>query len=173
MAPVPFVIDLQVVVSLNMFLKTVRKYIQTDKTYHTYSRLCESYRDEFGFPRQLMIENSGRSLDSVYVEMNVSIDYMIDNLVRDDRKFNEITGYLFNLLEQRSLYETSEYLALKVLNEVSCTIDNNLAAQLESYRAMKVGNTAPDFTFKEDVLMTGYQGIKSPQKLSDIKASTP
>ena len=64
-----------------------------------------------------LIENSGRSLDSVYVEMNISIDHMIDNLVRDERKFNEITGHLFNLLEQRSLFGASEYLALKILNE--------------------------------------------------------
>jgi hypothetical protein len=62
-----------------------------------------------------LIENSGRSLDSVYVEMNISIDHMIENLVTDEKKFNEITGYLFKLLEQRSLFGASEYLALKVL----------------------------------------------------------
>ena len=90
-----------------------------------------------------LIENSGRSLDSVYVEMYVSIDHMIDNLVTDETKFNEITAYLFNLVEQRSLFGASEYLALKVLNEVSLTIDNDLAAKLESYRAMKIGNKNP------------------------------
>jgi hypothetical protein len=62
-----------------------------------------------------LIENSGRSLDSVFVEMNVSIDHMIESLVKDEKKFNEITAYLFNLLEQRSLFGASEYLALKVL----------------------------------------------------------
>ena len=91
-----------------------------------------------------LIENSGRPLDSVYVELNKSIDRMMPYLITDEKKFNEITDYLFKLLEKRSLFGSSEYLALKVLNEQSCTLTNDLAAQLESYRAMKKGNVAPD-----------------------------
>ena len=117
-----------------------------------------------------LIENSGRPLDSVFVEMNISIDHLIDNLLFDEKKLNEITDYLFRLLEQRSLFNSSEYLALKVLNEENCTIDDHLAAQLESYRAMKAGNTAPDFAFKEDVLAPGYPTEKLPQKLSQVKS---
>ncbi|TVR70872.1 MAG: hypothetical protein EA408_10370 [Marinilabiliales bacterium] len=117
-----------------------------------------------------LIENSGRSLDSVFIEMNISIDHLIDNIATDEKKFNEITDYLFKLLERRSLFGSSEYLALKVLNEVSCTIDNDLAAQLESYRAMKPGNTAPDFAFREDVLAPGYEPSEMPGKLSDLNS---
>ncbi|MDA3928054.1 MAG: TlpA disulfide reductase family protein [Prolixibacteraceae bacterium] len=117
-----------------------------------------------------LIENSGRSLDSVYVEMKLSIDHMIENLVADGQKLNEITDYLFRILEQRSLFEASEYLAIKVLNETSCTINSNLAAQLESYRAMKKGNTAPDFAFNNDCFAPGYANNAKPQKLSDIKS---
>ena len=117
-----------------------------------------------------LIENSRRVLDSVFIEMNISIDYMIDNLIADEKKFNEITDYLFKLLESRSLFTSSEYLALKVLNEVSCTINNDLAAQLESYRAMKTGTIAPDFAFPHDYLFPGYATVEAPQKLSDIKS---
>lgn len=117
-----------------------------------------------------LIENSGRPLDSVFLEMNLSIDIIVDNLIRDENKFNEITDYLFRLLERRSLFQSSEYLALKVLNEVSCTIDSDLAKQLESYRAMKKGNIAPDFDFKVDILAPGYISASMPQKLSDIKS---
>ena len=117
-----------------------------------------------------LIENSGRSLDSVFIEMNMSIDYLIDNIATDEKKFNEITDYIFKSLERRSLFGSSEYLALKVLNEVSCTIDNDLAAQLESYRAMKPGNTAPDFAFREDVLAPGYGPSDNPGKLSDLNS---
>jgi peroxiredoxin len=116
-----------------------------------------------------LIENSGRSLDSVFIEMNVSIDHMIENLVFDERKFNEITQHLFNLLEQRSLLGASEYLALKILNEVSCTIDYNFANQLESYRAMKVGNIAPDIVFDGDIFNNG-QPVTSKARMSEIKA---
>lgn len=117
-----------------------------------------------------LIENSGRSLDSVYNEMKVSIDHLIENLLADERMLNLITDYLFNLLEKRSLFEASEYLALKVLNETHCTIDNDLAAQLESYRAMKTGTIAPDFAFPDDCLAPGYAPAAAPQKLSDIKS---
>lgn len=117
-----------------------------------------------------LIENSGHSLDSVFIEMNTSIDYMVDNLVADEQKLNEITDYLFKLLESRSLFTSAEYLALKVLNEVSCTINADLAAQLESYRAMKKGNTAPDFEFKGDIVAPAYDEASLPAKLSDLKS---
>jgi thiol-disulfide isomerase/thioredoxin len=118
-----------------------------------------------------LIENSGRSLDSVYIEMNVSIDYMIDKLLADEQKLNEITEYLFKLLEKRSLFKASEYLALRLLNEQSCTMNNDFAAQLESYRAMKKGNTAPDFALGKDCLAPGHASAEKPAKLSDIKSN--
>ncbi len=100
-----------------------------------------------------LIENSGRTLDSVFVEMNKSIDRMMETLVMVPERLNELTDYLFKLLEKRSLFGSSEYLALKVLNELNCTVNNDLAAQLESYRAMKKGTVAPDILFEGEVLM--------------------
>jgi thiol-disulfide isomerase/thioredoxin len=117
-----------------------------------------------------LLENSGRSLDSVYIEMKISIDRMVENLLADEQKLNEITEYLFKLLEKRSLFQASEYLAIKLLNEKSCTINNDFAAQLESYRAMKQGNTAPDFDFKADCLAPGYPPAEIPKKLSELKS---
>ena len=86
-----------------------------------------------------LIENSGRSLDSVFTEMQVSIDVMMEHLIKDEKKLNEVTDYLFDLLERHSLYKASEYLAIKLLNETSCTLDSDLSKQLETYRAMKKG----------------------------------
>ena len=117
-----------------------------------------------------LIENSGRSLDSVYIAMNISIDRLIKNLLSDEQKLNEITEYLFKLLEERSLFTSSEYLAIKILNEVNFTIDNDLAMQLESYRTMKIGNLAPDFDFPKNNLAPSYESTNSPTKLSDLKS---
>ena len=117
-----------------------------------------------------LLENSGRSLDSVYIEMNNSIDHMLASLMDDEKKLNEITEYLFKLLEKRSLFKASEYLALKLLNNQACTINSDFASQLESYRAMKKGNTAPDFTFPEELLAPNYQREALPRKLSDINS---
>jgi thiol-disulfide isomerase/thioredoxin len=136
----------------------------TDERFYKSGLLSDAIESHFW-----LIENSERSLDSVFIEMDISIDHIVNNLVVDEEKFNEITGYLFRLLESRSLFKSSEYLALKILNETSCTINNDLAAQLESYRSMKIGNTAPDFDFMEDYLAHGYELFNSPLKLSDIK----
>jgi len=117
-----------------------------------------------------LLENSGNSLDSVFIEMQRSIDAMLDKLVTNEQRLNEVTDYLFDLLERHSLFQASEYLALKVLNEVGCTINSDLAKQLETYRAMKKGNTAPDIVFKGDNFAPGYKTENFPKKLSDLKS---
>ena len=117
-----------------------------------------------------LLENSGKSLDSVFVEMQRSIDAMLEKLATNEERLNEVTDYLFDLLERHSLFQASEYLALKVLNEVGCTINSDLAKQLETYRAMKKGNTAPDIVFNGDNFAPGYKSENSPKKLSDLKS---
>jgi thiol-disulfide isomerase/thioredoxin len=117
-----------------------------------------------------LLENSGKSLDSVFIEMKISIDAMMKHLVKNEKKLNEVTEYLFDLLERHSLFQASEYLAIKVLNEVSCTIDNDLAKQLETYRAMKKGNIAPDILFNGDNTAPNYGTDNFPKNLSNIKS---
>ena len=115
-----------------------------------------------------LIENSGLPLDSVFTEMQTSIDSMLRYLIKDNKILNEVTDYIFNLLEQHSLFPASEYLALKVLQLTNCTLDSDLAKQLESYRAMKKGNTAPDILFLGDLVTPGHR--VAPARLSDIKS---
>ncbi|MCR9181686.1 MAG: TlpA family protein disulfide reductase [Flavobacteriaceae bacterium] len=117
-----------------------------------------------------LLENSGRSLDSVFIEMQLSIDAKLVNLVKDENKLNEVTAFLFDLLERHSLFQASEYLALKVLNEETCTIDSDLAKQLESYRAMKKGNIAPEIHFGE---MSFLNGVKQTNFKNLSSLSTP
>jgi hypothetical protein len=148
-------------------IQAFREIDYTDKRFYKSGLLQETIEAHFW-----LIENSGRPLDSVYIEMNKSVDVMMENLVTDEKKFNEITDNLFRLLEQRSLFGASEYLALKVLNEVSCTINSDLAAQLESYRAMKKGNIAPDFEFNGDVFAPAYEPGNIPEKLSGLKSKS-
>lgn len=114
-----------------------------------------------------LIENSGKPLDKVFGEMKISIDAMLLKLVTNEKIFNEITDYLFDLLEKHSLFQASEYLALKVLNEGSCNLNNNLANQLETYRAMKKGNIAPDMIFDKSNFINQN---KIFNKLSDFNS---
>jgi peroxiredoxin len=95
---------------------------------------------------------------------------MLPKLMKDEKKMNEVTDYLFDLLERHSLFKASEYLALKVLNESSCTIDNNLAKQLETYRAMKKGNIAPDILLNAEIYSSKISKENLPKKLSEIQS---
>lgn len=116
-----------------------------------------------------LLENSGRPLDTVYLEMNISTDRLLESLQDDEEKFNEITDFLFDLLERHSLFDAAEYLALKALTQGSCTLEDDLAKQLETYRAMKKGNTAPEIDFSADCFRKGLR-VESPEKLSDIES---
>jgi thiol-disulfide isomerase/thioredoxin len=115
-----------------------------------------------------LLENSGNPLDNVFEEMKISIDAIFTKLSTNEKIFNQLTDYLFDLLERHSLFQASEYLALKVLNGGSCTITDDLANQLETYRAMKKGNIAADMVFDK----TNFVNPKiTLTKLSDIKSN--
>src|SRR5690554_5991692 len=147
-------------------IQAFRQIDYTDKQLYKSGMLKEVIESHFW-----LIENSGRNLDSVYIEMNISIDRMLENLLTDEQKLNEITEHLFKFLEKRSLFTASEYLALKLLNEKSCTLNSDFALQLENYRAMKKGNTAPDIGFNSDVFAPAYETSNIPQSLSVIKSN--
>lgn len=117
----------------------------------------------------LLLENGGMTMDSMYAEMNRSTDYIIKNLSDNEKLLNEVTQFLFNLMEKRSLFKASEYLALKMLTQNSCTLNDGLAKQLEGYRAMKVGNTAPDIVFAGEKIMLGNK-VSKALKLSDLQS---
>jgi thiol-disulfide isomerase/thioredoxin len=117
-----------------------------------------------------LLENMGQPLDLAFNEMNISSDYLIRNLIKDEKKLNEISQYLFNLLEKHSLFKASEYLAVKLLTQNSCVLNEALSKQLESYRKMKVGNIAPDILLEGNVFKNGNP-TKTISKLSEIKSN--
>lgn len=114
-----------------------------------------------------LIENSGRSLDSVFVELNVSTDILIENLASNPFYFNETAEYLFDLLQERSLFESAEHLALNLLTNNAGLLNSRLINKLEVYRAMKIGSTAPDIVFMEATLNPGRL---SATRLSEIES---
>lgn len=142
-------------------IKAFRNLDYTDNRLYKSGLLKDAIESHFW-----LIENSGNPLEKVFNEMKISIDMMMVKLITNEKIFNEVNDYLFDLLERHSLFQASEYLALKVLNEVNCTIDNNLARQLETYRVMKKGNIAPDIFFDKSFFVNKTKTIN---KLSDIK----
>lgn len=67
-----------------MYLKTISKYCYTEKVIHTYYRLCESYRDEFGQTRQRMVLGMGRLLELADFEERLVFLERLNELIKGE-----------------------------------------------------------------------------------------
>lgn len=143
-------------------IKAFRNLDYTDTRLYKSGLLKDAIENHFW-----LLENSGNPLDKVFEEMKISIDAMLPKLSTNEKIFNEVTDYLFDLLEKHSLFQVSEYLALTVLNDGSCTVNNDLANQLETYRVMKKGNIAADIIFEKTNFLNPNRTFA---KLSEIKS---
>lgn len=76
-----------------------------------------------------------------------SINVVLARLKTKPELKQNVTEYWFNLFEKRSLFEFSEYIALAMLNDDSCQLDDKHKALFEQYRKMANGNVAPDIAF--------------------------
>jgi len=125
-----------------------------------------------------LLENSGGGLDSVYVEMNQSTDYILSTLqAKRPAWLQETSLFLFNMFEKRSLYTAAEHVSQVMLTQNSCVLDSKVSNRFEGYRTMKIGNNAPDIDFtravvvqkeKHDESLSGY--LKGYASLSAIPA---
>lgn len=123
-----------------------------------------------------MLENMGQSLDSSYVEMNKSTDYLMTNLqTKRPEWLQDASLFLFNLFERRSLFPAAEHLSLFMLEQKTVQLSNDLRNRFEGYRTMKKGNPAPNIDFtkavasqkeKQDDSLSKY--LKGHTSLSDI-----
>ena len=116
-----------------------------------------------------LLENSGGTLDEIYEKMEVSINAILSSVGKNAPLYNEVSAYLLELLERRSLTNAAEYLALTVLEQDQVVLQPRLARQLEGYRAMKVGTQVPEIQFAGDVLLQGKPN-SYPTRLSEVSA---
>jgi len=114
-----------------------------------YKQLLESYFT--------LLESS---IDDKYAHMNASIDALIQSLKSKPELLQEVSQNLFNLLEKRSLFPAAEHLAIAMLSDDACQLDDKHIALFEQYRKMANGNTAADIIFPVPV--------KGKSKLSEI-----
>jgi peroxiredoxin len=116
----------------------------------------------------LDVQNSGLDEATKYIEMKLSVDIILDSVKKNEKLYNDLTKYLFQYFEKYSLFNASEYIALKALSQKEFALNGALANKLESYRKMKVSNRAPNFELVGDVFKNGL-ALKLPIHLSDIK----
>jgi len=114
------------------------------------------------------IENSSGPLEAVFRDLNVSIEIIIKQLKEDTDKFNLVTSKLFEVLEERGLFTSAEYLSNRLLEGDDCgCLNPEFEKKLEKYGKMAEGETAPDINFGE---FTYYPDGLTASKLSEVAA---
>jgi peroxiredoxin len=114
------------------------------------------------------IHKSGLDEATRYKELVASVDIILDSVKKNEKVYNDLTKYLFQYFEKYSLFNASEYIALKALSQKEVALNSALVNKLESYRKMKVGNSAPNFELVGDVYKNG-SAVKAAIHLYDIK----
>jgi len=115
-----------------------------------------------------LIQNSRLDEVAKFKELASSVDIILDSVKKNEKVYNDLTKYLFQYFEKYSLFNASEYIALKALSQKEVALNSALVNKLESYRKMKVGNRAPNFELSGDVFKNG-SAVKAAIHLSDIK----
>ena len=114
------------------------------------------------------IQKSGLDEATRYKELVASVDIILDSVKKNEKVYNDLTKYLFQYFEKYSLFNASEYIALKALSQKEVALNSGLVNKLESYRKMKVGNRASNFELVGDVFKNGSV-VKAAIHLSYIK----
>ncbi len=117
-----------------------------------------------------LIENSALPVDSLIKQMEISIDKILKDLASNESNYNEVVNFLFQLFEEHSLNNASEYLALRALNSGGCSINDDLVAKLQVYQFMKTGDIAPDIIIGSTYSIFKTESEQIPKKLSDFSA---
>lgn len=117
-----------------------------------------------------LLENSGKTMDSMYVEMNRTTDYIMAQFeAKRPEKMQETGLFLVNLFEKRSQFAAAEHLSTKMLMQNACLLDSKTSDRFEGYRKMKRGNVAPDIDFggqSQDESLSKY--LKGYRSLAGI-----
>jgi len=116
-----------------------------------------------------LISSSGFSINNMYKEMNTSVDFILASVHKNEKLYNEWASYLFQYFEKEGYFSSSEYIALKALNQKEVILNMSLAKKMESYRTMKIGKIAPEIEFKGDVILD-RELVNNIKRLSDIKS---
>ena len=158
----------------NTFVNTRPKEIQSSKNPFSNINYSNSQIYSSGLIYDIIekqfwaIQKSGLDQATRYKELVASVDIILDSVKKNEKVYNDLTKYLFQYFEKYSLFNASEYIALKALSQKEVALNSGLVNKLESYRKMKVGNRAPNFELVGDVFKNG-SAVKASINLSDIK----
>ena len=107
-------------------------------------------------------------LEEVYEILNPAIDKVITELKDEPTLQQEIAQNWFTLLEQKSLFKAAEHLALRMLNQENCMLNDKSKDKFEQYRALAIGKTAPNILFPSGRGVSEGRGV-TKKDLKNIK----
>jgi transposase len=98
-----------------MYIKTIRKYCQSEKATHTYFRLSESYRDEYGLVRQRMVLGLGRLPELPDFDQKVLFLERLNELIKGkptlfsskDEKVEQLAQYYYGQLKLKKKIDSA------------------------------------------------------------------
>jgi hypothetical protein len=133
-----------------MFLKSISKYCQTEKTRVAYYRLCESYRDEYGFSRQRMIIGLGRLDEIPSIDQKVLFNERINQLIKGepslygpcpDTDVEKLAQYYYGQIKLKNKVDkkgnTTDDIETVKLNTLNNRDIYNVGAESICYQAFK------------------------------------
>ena len=100
-------------------------------------------------------------LEEVYEILNPAIDKVITELKDEPTLQQEIAQNWFTLLEQKSLFKAAEHLALRMLNQENCMLNDKSKDKFEQYRALAIGKTAPNIVLESKEAKGKKQELKN------------
>ena len=110
--------------------------------------------------------------DQLYAHMNPSTDALVASLKKALQLQQEVSAYLFNFFEKRSLYKAAEHVALTMLSDDSCQLEDKNQALFEQYRKMANGIVDPALRFENSKSgFTQMSDLKNKYKLVIFVAS--
>lgn len=107
-------------------------------------------------------------LEEVAPLLNQAIDKVIVELKDEPTIQQEIAQHWFTFLESHSLFASAEYLALKMLNQDNCMLNQKSNDMFEQYRKLAIGKTAPNIELTKG---KNLKNLKNTYKLVVFGAS--
>ena len=111
-------------------------------------------------------------MEEVTPLLKQAIDKVIVGFKDEPSIQQEVAQHWFTFLERHSLFGAAEYLALKMLNDESCILDEKSTNLFEQYRKMANGKIAPNIDLDvEGSPVTDLKSIDAQYKLVVFGAS--
>ena len=98
-------------------------------------------------------------------KINQFLDQLINQIKKDDTKFQELTNYTLQTLQNKNLDENISYWIEAIFEDDSLCLSDAFKSELRSFKKLEVGAFAPDFEFNS---LSYFPNNKKISKLSEL-----